>query len=158
MSYARRFLGSCARGFSIIEVLLGVVLIGAVAALIVYNVSLVNAKERDTQRRTEIDQLTTALEDCYKDACKSAYPTLLQLQDDEAGGWVATHLPTLPATILYDHLSTEIQGGLPTLTAQYQYEPACSGDASTLKCTAFTLRAYQESDPANFYTRTSLNK
>lgn len=143
------------RGFSIVELLIAIVIIGGLAALVLYNVSLVNAKDRDTVRRSEIDALATALETCYSGACKNAYPTLLDLQDDDPGGWAATHLPDLNKETLYDHLSEKIQGGAPTLTTQYQYEPHCSGSPSTTVCTSFTLRAYQESDPANFYTKTS---
>lgn len=148
-------------GFTITELIIVIVIIGILVALIVNSFSTVQAKERDTDRQTEINNIATALESCYNTECNSSYPTLSQLQDDGKDGWVSKFMPDFDTSNLYDSGSTKIQGANVSITEQYKYDPRkadgsrCTGEQD--KCTSFTLTTYQELDPNNPYVKKSLN-
>lgn len=141
------------RGFTVVELLIVIVVIGILAALVLNSFAGVQAKARDTQRQTDINAIATQLEACYNDRCNGTYPTLAELQDVAAAGWVETNLPGFDISALYDTTDTLIQGNAPSATAQYQYSPTCSGTPSV--CTSFSLSTYQEQ--GSTYTKNSLN-
>jgi prepilin-type N-terminal cleavage/methylation domain-containing protein len=148
-------------GFSITEILIVIVVVGILTALVLNSFASVQAKGRDTQRKTEINNIATALEQCYTDKCNGTYPTLSRLQDDEKDGWVQSNVKDFDSGNLYDLGSTKIQGGPVSITAQYQYEPLKSDGGRCVttddKCVSYTLRAYQELDTSNPYSKPSLN-
>ena len=144
------------RGFTVVELLIVIVVIGILAALVLNSFAGVQAKARDTQRQTDINAIATQLEACYNDRCNGTYPTLAALQDVAASGWVETNLPGFDISALYDTTDTLIQGNAPSATAQYQYTGSgCSGALATDTCTGFTLSTYQEQGSA--YSKISLN-
>lgn len=148
-------------GFTITEIIIVIIVLGILIALIVNSFATVQAKGRDTDRKTEINSIATALESCYNTKCNSTYPTLSQLQDDGKDGWVSKYMPDFDLSNLYDSGSTKIQGESVSATDQYKYDPRksdgnrCVGESD--KCTSFTLTTYQELDPNNPYTKQSLN-
>lgn len=149
------------RGFTVVELLIVIVVIGILAALVLNSFAGVQAKARDTQRKTDINAIATQLEACYNDKCNGAYPTLAELQDDAASGWVETNLKGLDKGALFDSTNAKVQGGAVSATAQYRYVPApasCTGVSGATVCTGFTLSAWQEQATGTPYTKESLNK
>lgn len=69
-------------GFTIIELLIVIVVIGILAALVLNTVAGVQQRSRDTERRTDITVLATALEDFYKE--HGGYPQLGQFSNLQA--------------------------------------------------------------------------
>lgn len=149
------------RGFTVVELLIVIVVIGILAALVLNSFAGVQAKARDTQRKTDVNAIATQLEACYNDRCNGAYPTLAALQQDSTGGWVETNLKGLDKGALRDSTNALIQSGAVSATAQYQYDVSgatCSGTAVTDTCNSFVLRAWQEQATGTPYVKESLNK
>lgn len=65
------------KGFTIVELLIVIVVIGILAALVLNAFGNVQAKARDTQRQTDIRSLATALEVYYND--NGNYPATISL-------------------------------------------------------------------------------
>jgi prepilin-type N-terminal cleavage/methylation domain-containing protein len=149
------------RGFTVVELLIVIVVIGILAALVLNSFAGVQAKARDTQRKTDINAIATQLEACYNDTCNGTYPSLAALQQDSTGGWVETHLKGLDKNALRDSTNALLQGSTPTATAQYQYDTSgatCTGTTVDDTCTSFVLRSWQEQNTSTPYTKNSLNK
>ncbi|HWZ66171.1 MAG TPA: type II secretion system protein [Patescibacteria group bacterium] len=148
------------KGFTIVELLIVIVVIGILAALVLNSFSGVQAKARDTKRQTDMKALATQLEVCYNDKCGSSYPTLVQLTDTSAGGFIQTNMKGLDVNALKDSNGATIQANAPAATNQYQYSPTpagCTGTTGATLCTSFTLQAFQEKTPTTPYVKTSLN-
>jgi prepilin-type N-terminal cleavage/methylation domain-containing protein len=60
-------------GFTIVELLIVIVVIGILAALVLNSFQGVQARARDTERRTDVNAVATQLEVYYND--KNGYPT-----------------------------------------------------------------------------------
>lgn len=61
------------KGFTLIELLVTIAVIGLIAGIVVVSVGSVRDKARDTRRKTDLDQLSKALEIYYSD--NDQYPT-----------------------------------------------------------------------------------
>jgi prepilin-type N-terminal cleavage/methylation domain-containing protein len=147
------------RGFTVVELLIVIVVIGILAALVLNSFAGVQAKARDTQRKTDINAIATQLEACYNDKCNGTYPGLTNLQDDATNGWVETNLPGFDKSALYDSTNAKIQGNAVSATAQYRYVGSdCTGVGAAEVCKGFTLTAWQEQNTGSPYTKESLNK
>ncbi len=148
------------KGFTLIEAVIIVAVLGILAILIVYSYSGVRAKERDTQRQSAINTIWTELEKCYNDKCNSTYPSLSQIQDDK---WVSENMRFTDANVLIDNAHNKIQGNNVSITDQYQYAPSgkeasrCTGTSGDNPCIKYVLRAYQEQNPSNPYQKKSKN-
>ncbi|SRR6266496_456478 len=148
-------------GFAIGELVIALVVLGLLAALILNSLQIEQAKMRDAARRNDIDNIAAGLEACYGDKCHSTYPSLLQLTDTFANGFVYTNLAGLRSDSLYDSSAGIIQSNATSAATQYQYvstPPNCTGTVGSAPCTGYTLRAYQETNPEYSYAKESLHK
>lgn len=151
------------RGFTIIELMVVVVILCILAALIALTASGVQAKNRNSDRQSDIDALRSQLESHY--AGTDTYPTLDNINDQ---AWRAKNLPRLKDGSI-DDPSRKTDGsctknGKATLAAQpasgcYSYQVTSSGgspcDNTTIPCAHYTLTATLEGGEK--YVKASLN-
>ena len=132
-------------GFTIIEMLIVVLVIGVLATLVVVTFSGIQMKNRDNKRRNDLEAIAMQLE--VYNASHGAYPALAELSNET---WVQKNLKNLNANHLQapgsknaDSLSSNIS------ISTYQYVPGPTG-CTTAKttCTTFTLTAKLESNNA----------
>ncbi|MDX1765579.1 MAG: type II secretion system protein [Candidatus Saccharimonadales bacterium] len=137
-------------GFTIVELLIVIVVIGILAALVLNTFSGIQERARDTERRTDINSLSTQLEVYYAD--NGGYP------DGSTAGFeiTTTNLPGMDDEARYDP-----NGNLVNLASdpdsatdnQYHYNP--TGCTAGL-CTTFELGTVLEQD-SSVYKKNSLN-
>lgn len=75
------------KGFTIVELLIVIVVIGILAALVLNTFSGVQKRARDTQRQTSVNSLSTQLEVYYND--KGGYPASASIASDT---WLEANL------------------------------------------------------------------
>ncbi len=153
------------KGFTIVELLIVIVVIGILATLVIVTFTGIQQKARNSQRQTDINAVDSHVEAFY--AQYGFYPTLADLQ---SGSFVSTYLKGLDPEALRD--PKQATGGTIGGTAaadQYSYVAsdstggaACSNTtASTITngapvdngCDAFVLTAQQEN--GNDYVKQS---
>ena len=88
------------KGFTIVELLIVIVVIGILAALVVTTYNGIQQKARDTERKTDIKALHGQLE-AYQ-AQNGKYPTLANMQDRASGGFIQTNMKGLDLAALQD--------------------------------------------------------
>ncbi len=132
------------RGFTIVELLIVIVIIGILAALVVTTFSGTQKKARDAERKSDVNIIYSQVEVYFAD--KSQYPTLANLNDGASGGWRQTNLKDLKDDALKDP-----KGSAATLVAApaasaYAYAVTPSGCDNTTgnECTGYTLTATLE--------------
>lgn len=131
-------------GFTIVELLIVIVVIGILAALVITTFSGIQRRARDTERQTDIKAIHNIVEAYYAD--NGYYPTLTVLQ---AG------LPGLDDEALVPPGNTPVQiDAAASTTSKYQYSPTASCDNSTTMCLDYTLAAALEGGGS--YTKTAL--
>lgn len=143
------------QGFTIVELLIVIVVIGILAALVITTFSGIQQKGRDTERQTDIKALHGQLEAYY--AQNGRYPTLA---DVNSGTFRSANLKGLDAEALQDP-----KGSAQTLVAaatanSYAYVVAPTGcDNTTTDCAGYTLTATLEGqiEGSSTYSKTSLN-
>ena len=143
------------QGFTIVELLIVIVVIGILALLVITTFTGIQQKARDTERTTDIKALHGQIEAYY--ATKGNYPTRTNLND---AGWRATNMKGLDQEALKDP-----KGSVYTLAAtlsptQYRYDVLNSSDASCeadeTTCAKYTLEADIEGSGTN-PSKTNLN-
>lgn len=135
-------------GFTIVELLIVIIIIGILATLVVVQFTNQQKKARDAQRKTDIGALETHLEAYYAENGK--YPVLSSLN--------STTLKGLKAETLKDPKGTANapKDGAPTAT-QYGYTVTPSGcDNTATDCANFEISAILE-DGGTTYTKKSEN-
>jgi len=135
------------QGFTIVELLIVIVVIGILAALVLNSFSGVQARARDTERRTDINAVATQLEVYYND--NGGYPSTTDLTDTT---WVTNNLKGLDAEALKDPKGIALNGNGGT----YTYTPL-PANCATNACTSFTLSADLEKSTPDPYVKKSLN-
>ncbi len=142
-------------GFTIVELLIVIVVIGILAALVITTFNGIQQKGRDTERQTDIKALHGQLEAYY--AQNGRYPTLAQLNDSTFRN---TNMKGLDSAALKDPKgSAESLAATTTInTYVYAVEPN-DCDNTTKDCTGYTLTATLEGkiDNQTTYTKKSLN-
>jgi len=118
-------------GFTIVELLIVIVVIGILAALVLNTFNGIQARARDTERKTDVGAIHAQVEAYHADNAR--YPTTANIGSTS---WVDSNLQGLDAGALVDPSS----GG-------YAYAAAPSGcDNSATDCTSYSLSADLEED------------
>jgi prepilin-type N-terminal cleavage/methylation domain-containing protein len=128
------------KGFTIIELLIVIVIIGLLALLVLNNVGGATDDARDVQRKDDVAKLSSQLE-IYQ-AENGNYPTEANMEDNAAGGWVDSNLSIdLGATVDAGGAAINATGGYVYTTSPANCDNGANGD-----CTSYTLSADLEED------------
>lgn len=133
-------------GFTIVELLIVIVVIGILAALVITTYSGIQAKARNSKRQTDIQSLQTQLEAYFAQA--GHYPSLADMNQTSDPNWLSTNMKSLDKSALQDP-----QGSSETLASSpaakvYSYNVtnssggSCESDDTT--CAQYTLTATLE--------------
>ena len=140
-------------GFTIVELLIVIVVIGILAALVVTTFSGIQRKARNTERETDVKAIHGQLEAYF--ASNNTYPTLANLTD---ATWRSTNMKSLDAEALKDpKANSDGSENVPAATAtasRYGYNVTCD-TATPPNCTAYTLTANLEGGGS--FTKNNLN-
>lgn len=141
-------------GFTIVELLIVIVVIGILAALVVTTFAGIQKKARNTERETDIKALHGQLEAYF--AQNNSYPAIADLNTPT---WRDDNLKGLDSEALKDPKgTTQTVAGAASATS-YGYVATTDADAACTTaandCSKYTLTAQREGD-ADF-VKTSLN-
>lgn len=140
------------KGFTLVELLIVIIIIGILATLVIVTFSGVQAKARDSKRQTDIDALNSHLEAFF--ATNSYFPTITDLT---TSSWVSANFKGFDPTALCDPKSTTTNCATATITGNapaagtYTYSYVTQGctttspSSTTNACTSFVLTAELES-------------
>ena len=129
-------------GFTIIELLIVIVVIGILAGLVLNAFGNIQERARDTERQNDINAMHTALELYYTD--NDAYPNVADVEDlDTVTGATSDMVLNADATVAP-------AGGAYTYTGT-----GCTVGVGTHDCTGYTLSAALEA--GGTFDRDSLN-
>ena len=131
------------QGFTIVELLIVIVVIGILALLVITTYSGIQAKARNSKRQTDVQAVQTQLEAYF--AQNGHYPSLT---DMNSSSWLTTNMKSLDVGALKDP-----QGSSSTLASSaaakvYSYAvtnssgTSCESDDTT--CAQYTLTATLE--------------
>ncbi|MBP7018422.1 prepilin-type N-terminal cleavage/methylation domain-containing protein [Candidatus Saccharibacteria bacterium] len=129
-------------GFTIIELLIVIVVIGILAGLVLNSFGNIQERARDTERQNDINSIHTALELFYTD--NSGYPNVAAAAD----------LDGFPKMELNPEATVA-----PNASETYTYTPTCPGASvvgTGADCTTYVLNATLEADGSTF-SRNALN-
>ncbi|HSX45000.1 MAG TPA: prepilin-type N-terminal cleavage/methylation domain-containing protein [Candidatus Saccharimonadales bacterium] len=132
------------RGFTIVELLIVIIVIGILATLVLVTFTGVQQKARNTQRQTDIKAVASHLE-AYN-ANNAEYPTLANMND---AAWVAANLKGLDKESTRDPNGTLYTFAGSSTSNQYGYGPtksdgtACDNTTGN-ECAKFTLTYSEE--------------
>ena len=143
-----------AAGFTIVELLIVIVVIGILAALVIVTYNGIQQKARNTERKTDINALHGQLE-AYQ-AQNGKYPLLANVNDT---AWRAINMKGLDAAALQDPKGVaQTLVAAPTVNS-YSYAPTASDgtacDNSATDCLKYTLTSKLEGGDPD-YVKVSL--
>lgn len=150
------------KGFTIVELLIVIVVIGILATLVIVTFTGIQQKARNTERKTDINAVASHVEAFYAET--GSYPTMAQMNDP---AFRTANMKGLKADALADPKNAGSQTLAATSTSTvYGYAvtqddgtSACavvdSGPATT--CTRYTITATLEDSntPHDTYVKTS---
>lgn len=143
-------------GFTILEMLLVVVVIGLLVAIIFSTIAGVRRNERNQERRRDIQDVYQQLEAYYVEDAK--YPTLA---DMNSTSWLAVNMKTLNKESLRDPSSKSYDLVATPMKDAYAYQvTAADGTACdniTKPCAHYTLTATLEGEGQGTVVKSSLN-
>lgn len=138
------------KGFTIVELLIVIVVIGILATLVIVTFTGIQQKARNSQRQTDINAVDSHIEAYY--AQSGNYPTLANLNSST---WRTANMKGLDPEALKDPKATtgDLAAGAGSAT-QYGYDvtPANCDNTATM-CDSFTLTATLE--PSGTYVKKS---
>jgi prepilin-type N-terminal cleavage/methylation domain-containing protein len=158
-------------GFTIVELLIVIVIIGILATLVIVTFSGVQQKARDSERKTDINAIAGQLEAVY--ASKGYYPNTAEVNDatwrsnnefridmkafaDPKNKDTQTLTDVAPASVPADNITTPG-------TYNYYYSPDDCSDVTengvtVTQCTKYVIYSYLEGkEPTAIYKRQSTN-
>ena len=151
------------KGFTIIELLIVIAIIAILALLVLNNFQGAQAKARDQQRTTDINNIHGKLEEFYNE--NNAYPSTFTAATfpgiDEASLTDPTGGDTISKTVVADSTAADNQAAPASDTAgaaSYAYITYPTG--CTNNCTGYRLKTFIEkpsSTTPNPYVKKSLN-
>ena len=116
------------RGFTVIELVIAIVLIGIASAIFFVQKNHVEVAARDDQRKVSINAMYYSLEEVYF-AKNGSYPRTIN----------PGVLPSVDPNLFKDPAGVKIGEG----TSDFRYEPSnCDGDS----CKSYTLRTVLENE------------
>lgn len=146
-----------AKGFTIVELLIVIVVIGILATLVIVTFTGIQQKARDSKRKTDIGAIQSTLENYY--GSNNTFPTLADLN---SSAWQTANIKGFDPTALQDP-----KGSSPTVAAtasstQYGYvvTPTGCSDATTGNtnpCTNYVLTANLETGTNQTFVKQSNN-
>lgn len=146
---------AAAKGFTIVELLIVIVVIGILAGLVVVTYNGIQQKARDTERKTDINALHGQLE-AYQ-AQNGKYPFLASPDGINDPAFRSTNMKGLDSAALADpkNAASQVLVAAP-VTNNYAYAvaPAACDNVAT-DCTSYTLTATLEG--GGTYVKQSLN-
>lgn len=154
------------KGFTIVELLIVIVVIGILAALVLNTFSGVQKRARDTQRQTNVNALATQLEAYY--ANNGGYPSATDVANNT---WITNNLKgfDLKAATAPGMTGNSYVSGTAANKDQFGYTPlpaSCVSPTSAANppvansgtfCSSFTLSWYSE-DKGAAQSKESLNQ
>jgi prepilin-type N-terminal cleavage/methylation domain-containing protein len=145
------------RGFTIVELLIVIIIIGILAALVLNSFRGVQERARDTERQTDVNAQASQLEVYYTD--NAGYPVFTGAIDTDS--WITTNLKGADLKAWRaPNITTNSMTNTATPTKdQYGYTPLDSDGTTacaTAPCAKFKLYWYSEKDAA-VKTKDSLN-
>ncbi|HSW85367.1 MAG TPA: type II secretion system protein [Candidatus Saccharimonadales bacterium] len=152
------------QGFTIVELLIVIVVIGILALLVITTYSGIQAKARNSKRQTDVQSLQTQVEAYFSQ--NGFYPSYADLSD---ASWVSSNMKSLDVTAMIDPSSgsttatliySNSAGGT---TKKYEYYPTnssgttCEADDTT--CAQYTMIAKYEGtvNGQSTYTKSNLD-
>jgi general secretion pathway protein G len=143
------------RGFTIVELLIVIVVIGILAALVITTFSGIQQKARDTERQTDIKAIYSQIEAYY--AQNGKYPALGNLNDNT---WRSSNMKGLDKEALRDprNSSYQLVGALAANVYSYAVfasDGTTACDDTNTDCAVYTLTATLES--GGIFSKTNLN-
>lgn len=141
-------------GFTIVELLIVIIVIGILAGLVITTFTGIQQKTRNTERQTDIKAIHGQVEAYY--AQEGKYPTLDNLNSDT---WRASNMKGLDKEALRDPKSTSYTLASTPAANVYSYAVAASDDSacdnSTNDCSKYTLTATYEG--SGTFAKSNLN-
>lgn len=143
------------RGFTIVELLIVIVVIGILAALVVTTFTGIQQKARNTERQTDIKAIHGQIEAYY--AQNGSYPAMAQVND---ATWRSTNMKGLDADALRDPKGTSDALVADATDTAYGYHPLTADDeectTAANDCVKYTLETNYEGSDETFQ-KTNLN-
>ncbi len=133
------------KGFTIVELLIVIVVIGILALLVITTYSGIQAKARNTKRTSDIKSLQTKFEGYITD--NGHYPSLTDMKSD---AWIATNMKGFDLTSMQDPSNGTQSHVMVAAPAAKSYAYAVTDDngasceADDTLCTKYTLTATYE--------------
>ena len=148
------------KGFTIVELLIVIVVIGILALLVITTYSGIQAKARNAKRQSDVAALQTQLEAFFSQ--NGYYPSLADMNN---AGWLSTNMKSLDQESLIDPSNATQSKTLVAAPALKSYAYAVtdssgnSCEAQDTNCAQYTLTASYEGtvNGATTYSKSNLD-